>query len=120
MTRQELERWLCGPEERLPTPTAIAALLGVPLAQIADTTLLRTAARLRGLCFTIAVLRDVFPDDRDVHDWLRRSRAELGGRAALDLIRAGRMAVVDELAVHEWHRSSTGAVRAGTAEWASA
>ena len=104
MKKRELEHWLCGPDERVPAPTEIADLLGVALATIADTTLLRTAERLHAVRFIVAVLRDVFPNDSDVRSWLHVRRAQLNGRRALDLILAGRMALVEELAVHEWHR----------------
>ena len=106
MNKEELELWLCGPDAPVPTPAAIAALLGVPLEAIADTTLLRVADRRRALRFTLAVLRDVFPDDAEVRAWLRTPRAECGGRSALELLRAGRLRVVEDLAVREWHRPS--------------
>ena len=104
MNKQELELWLCGPDAPILTPTQIAAILGVSLEAIGDTTLLRAADRLRTVRFTLAVLRDVFPDDAEVRAWLRTSRAECGGRSALELLVAGRMRVVEDLAVREWHR----------------
>ena len=103
MDKRELQSWLCGPDARVPSPAEIARLLGVRLETIADTTLLRTSTRLRALWFTIAVLRDVFTDDVDVHRWLRRRRAELGERSALDLLIAGRTEEVEALAMREWH-----------------
>ena len=104
MSKQELEMWLCGPDAPILTPAAIAAILGVSLDAIGDTTLLRTADRLRAVRFTLAVLRDVFTDDRDVRSWLRTPHAEFGGRSALELLFAGRMRAVEDLAVREWHR----------------
>ena len=104
MTRQELETWLCGGSTPVLTPAEIASVLGVPLHSIADTALLRVADRLAGLRFTIAVLRDVFAADDEVRRWLRAPRAELDGRCALDLLRAGRGRTVEELALREWHR----------------
>lgn len=109
MTRQELETWLCGGGTPALTPAEIASVLGVPLHSIADTALLRVADRLGGLRFTIAVLRDVFADDPGVRRWLRTPRAELDGRCALDLLRAGRARAVEELAVREWHRPGAAA-----------
>ncbi len=104
MNKQELERWLCGPDAPILTPAEIAASLGVSLDAIGDTTLLRTADRLRALRFTLAVLRDVFPDDEDVRFWLRTPRAEFGGLCGLELLLAGRMRAVEDLATREWHR----------------
>ena len=106
MTRQELERWLCGDEAPLPTPAEIAAVLGVALDAVADTPLLRVSNRLARVRFTIAVLRDVFADDQGVRWWLRLPRAEWCGRSALDLLLRGQTQPVEELALHEWHRPS--------------
>ena len=108
MKKRELEMWLCGPDAPILTPAEIADLLGVSLEAIGDTTLLRVMDRLRGVRFTLAVLRDVFTDDADVRRWLRMPRAEFGGRCALELLLAGRMRAVEDLAVREWHRPSIG------------
>src|SRR5687768_673492 len=104
MNRQELETWLCGPDAPTPSPAEIAAVLGLPLDTIADTTLLRSGHRLRALCFTLAVLRDVYPDDCDIRLWLLAPRGELGEKCALDLLREGRTDRLEELAVREWHQ----------------
>ena len=101
MTKHELEMWLCGPDASAPTPAEIAATLGVPLDAIGDTTLLRVADRLRAVRFTLAVLRDVFPDDADVRRWLRTPRAEFGERSGLELLLAGRMRMFEDLVVCE-------------------
>lgn len=112
MTRQELERWLCGDATTVMTPAEIAGVLGVALEEIADTVLLRVANRLSRVRFTIAVLRDVFADDEEVRRWLRRPRAELQGRSGLDQLLAGRTQAVEELAVREWHRPAATAAGA--------
>jgi hypothetical protein len=112
MTRQELERWLCGPGTPIPTPAEIAGLLGVPHAAIADTVLLRVASRLARLRFTLAVLRDVFADDDGVRWWLRTPRPELHGRSGLELLLAGQTLPIEELAVREWHRPAGSAAGA--------
>ena len=104
MNKHELEIWLCGPDAPALTPAEIAAVLGLPVEAIADTTLLRVADRRRALQFTLAVLRDVFPDDEDVRRWLRTPRAEFGGLCGLELLFAGRLRAVEDLAVREWHR----------------
>jgi len=104
MSRDELESWLCGPDVRIPTHAELAAQVGLPLSSIADTTLLRTDRRLRCLRFVLAVLRDACADDEIVRHWLREPRDEFGGVTALDALRAGRVAAVEELAVQQWHR----------------
>ena len=104
MNKRKLELWLCGPDAPIPTPAEIASLLGVSLDAIGDTTLLRAADRLRAVRFTLAVLRDVFPDDDEVRSWLRTSRSEFGELCGLELLLAGRMRAVEDLAVREWHR----------------
>jgi hypothetical protein len=118
MTRQELERWLCGSGALLPTPAEIAAVLGVAFETIEDTPLLRVANRLSRVRFTIAVLRDVFADDQGVRWWLRLPRAEWRGRSALDLLLRGQTQPVEELALREWHWPS--GVVAGSADLGSA
>ena len=107
LSRRELERWLCGPDVPPLSPAEIAWILGVPLAKIGDTTVLRAAERLRGMRFTLAVLRDVFKRDDEVTTWLHTPRRELGLASAFDLLLAGLTASVEELAVREWHRRST-------------
>ena len=116
MTRQELERWLCGGDAPLLTPAEIAAVLGVAFDAVADTPLLRVSNRLARVRFTIAVLRDVFADDLGVRWWLRLPRAEWRGRSALELLLRGQTQPVEELALREWHRPS--GVGAGTTDLA--
>ena len=102
MTRDELELWLCGPGARIPTHAELAAQIGLPLSSIGDTTLLRTARRLRCLRLVLAVLRDVYADDEMVRHWLRESRVELDGASALQALLIGRVGAVEELAVRQW------------------
>ena len=102
MNRQQLETWLCDGAAD-PSPTEIARLIGMPYDEIGDSTLLRVADRLLGVRFTVAVLRDVFTDDRGVDLWLRAPRPELGGLSALHLLLAGEVPPVEELAVREWN-----------------
>ncbi len=102
MQKRELESWLCGQDASFLSPARIASLLGVAPAVIDDTTLLRTAARRRAVQFTLAVLCDAFADDVDVRGWLQSSRADLGGRAPIDLLFAGQSHRVEELAMRAW------------------
>ena len=103
MERDDLERWLCGPDVPLVAPSAVAAALGLPIDQVADTTLLRMASRVRALRLTLAVLRDVFVHDDDVADWLEAEHEWLDHVAPVDAILAGREAEVVELAVSTWN-----------------
>jgi len=105
MERHELEQWLCGPDSTPPSPAAIAEALGLPFDALADTTLLRTLARVRSLRFTLAVLHDVFPADRDVCRWLETPRKELGGVSARTALVAGKATLVEGLAVRAWNGS---------------
>lgn len=106
MDRQQLETWLCDGATD-PSPTEIAELIGIPYDEIGDSTLLRVADRLLGVRFTIAVIRDVFTDDRGVDLWLRAPRPELGGLSALDLLLAGDLPPVEALAVREWNDAAS-------------
>ena len=111
MDKKELERWLC-PTDVLPlAPTAIATALGLPVEAIADTTLLRVATRVLSLRFTLALLRDAFAADVDVWSWLDTPHEELAGASPREMLLAGRVDVVEDLAVHAWHES-TGAIAA--------
>ena len=103
MERDELERWLCGPDVPPAPPCVIATALGLPTAELSDTTLLRTARRVRALRLTLAVLRDAFPDDADVREWLEAGHDALAGLAPLDAILAGRENAVADLAIAAWN-----------------
>lgn len=102
MDRDELERWLCGPETQPPLPTALADALGLPAAELADTTLLRVARRVQSLRLTLAVLRDAFPCDVDVWRWLETTRLELAGKSPREALVRGTFAV-EALAIRTWN-----------------
>ena len=104
MEKREVEQWLCAPGTSVPSPATVAGLLGLPVAQAADTTLLRTVTHVQSLRFTLALLRDRFADDCDVHLWLDESRCELDGMSPREALLAGRCAAVEELAMDEWQR----------------
>lgn len=103
MDRGELERWLCGPDAPLHTPLAVAAALGLPGLAVADTTLLRTAPRVRALRFILAVLHDAFADDDDMERWLAEPNADCDGAAPREMLRAGRTDIVEALVVKTWN-----------------
>ena len=117
MTRQELEMWLCGPDAPVLAPAEIAAALGLSMLDVGDSTFLRAADRLRGLCFTVAVLRDLFPTDADVRAWMHRPHLELNGRRPIDVVRAGGVRAVGELASEHWRRPADAYSHAGAQEW---
>lgn len=112
MTRQELEAWLGGDRSALSTAGEIAEVLGVTLDAIGDPSPLRAARRLAGARFTVAVLRDVFGDDRGVRRWMRAPRPELDGLAPLDLLWAGEVPAIETLAMREWHWALVAVARA--------
>jgi len=104
MDRREVQRWLCEPGAPVPSPATVAGLLGLPVDEIADTTLLRTATRVESLRFTLALLKDRFASDCDLHIWLDSPRCELAGQSPREALLAGRCAAVEELAMEEWQR----------------
>ena len=102
MDRDALERWLCDQGTVPPPPSAVASALGLPANELADTTLLRVADRVRSLRLTLAVLRDAFPADVDVWRWLETARTELGGKTPREAL--GRnVGAVETLAVQAWN-----------------
>ena len=105
MERNDLERWLCGPDVPPAPPCVIATALGLPASTLSDTTLLRTAPRVRSLRLMLAVLRDAFADDADVADFLETSHDALDGLAPRQAIMAGREAEVVDLSVAAWNES---------------
>lgn len=53
--------------------------------------------------FILAVLRDIYSDERDVKRWLNTPHNEFGGRAAVDLLSAGRAREVESVLVEHWN-----------------
>jgi hypothetical protein len=105
MERNELEQWLCGPDAPPSSPAAIARTLGLPSPVLTDTTFVRAAPRVRSLRLTLAVLRDVFADDRDMRCWLERPRPELDGSSPTHALLAGRCELVEALAIETWNEA---------------
>lgn len=105
MERHELECWLCDRSALPPTPAVIAEALGLPADELADTTLLRTATRLRSLRFTLAVLHDAFAADMDLWRWLEAPRDELDGLTPRSALMVGRENAVELLAVQAWNET---------------
>jgi len=103
MDKTLLEQWLCGAEAIPPAPLAIAFALGLPVGEVADTTLLRTVPRVRSLRFVLAVLHDLFPADIDVQIWLDAPRSELRGASARQALIAGQVPLVEQLVVTAWN-----------------
>jgi hypothetical protein len=107
MDRRMLEQWLCGDHAPPPPPAMVAAALGLPVGKMADTTFLRTAARVRSMRFTLAVLHDVFPVDAEVLSWLEEPRSDLGGLSAREALLHGRIELVEQLAIRTWNECTT-------------
>lgn len=53
--------------------------------------------------FVLAVLRDMYEHETDVERWLHTPQSELGGRAPIDLLSAGRTADVEFVLVKQWN-----------------
>lgn len=53
--------------------------------------------------FVLAVLRDIYEQEVDVKRWLNTPHNELGGRSAVDLLSAGRIAEVESVLVQQWN-----------------
>ena len=53
--------------------------------------------------FVLAVLRDIYADEAGVKRWLNTPQNELGGRTAVDLLSAGRIAEVESVLVAHWN-----------------
>ena len=77
----ELERWLCGPRSPALSLDDLASVFGLWFDSPADAAADRLLRRLR---FTIAVLRDAFPDDAEARRWVRSPIPGLGARRPLD------------------------------------
>jgi hypothetical protein len=112
VNKSELEAWLCGSDLTRPTPLAIAAGLGVSTERFAsalgvDVGALATpsddlVARLRPYRLTLAVLRDVYPDDDGVWLWLRTPQHELQHARPIDLLLTGACMDVEKIVVDAW------------------
>lgn len=97
----DLERWLCDPAGPAPSLDDLASAFGVSF----DTPTSSNAGALpRRLRFTLAVLRDAFPNDGAVRRWLRMPVAERDGERPLDLLLGGHIDQLEELAIREWNR----------------
>lgn len=53
--------------------------------------------------FVLAVLRDIYSTEADVKRWLNTPHNDLGGRSAVDLLSAGRVAEVESILVEHWN-----------------
>lgn len=53
--------------------------------------------------FVLAVLRDIYDHETDIKRWLNTPLNELGGRSAIDLLSAGRIAEVESVLVDQWN-----------------
>ena len=101
LTAAELEQWLGVPRRAVPTWQDLASALGPSIDVVAGAVSAPLARRLR---FTLAVLRDVFPDDVGVRVWLFTPHPGHGDERPLDLLHSGRIDLLEGLAVGEWNR----------------
>jgi hypothetical protein len=96
---EQLERWLCDPTAPVPTLDDLTSVFGLSFDTPTD---IRAGALPHRLRFTLAVLRDTFPDDGAARRWLRAPAVALGGRRPLDLLLAGEIERLEALAVGAW------------------
>ena len=104
MNRHELEQWLGERESRSVELNELAEVLHVIMEASPRAVAFKDAEQLRELRFAIAVLRDVFPRDDDVRNWLLAPLRGIGGGAPADFLAAGRVREFADLAVDEWNR----------------
>jgi len=64
------------------------------------------AVRRRSMHFVLAVLRDMYADDREIREWLAQTRPELGDACAADLLLRGKVEAVEACVVREWNESA--------------
>jgi hypothetical protein len=95
----QLERWLCDPIAPVPSLDDLTSVFGLSFDAPTD---IRVGALPHRLRFTLAVLRDTFPDDGAARRWLRAPSTLLGGRRPLDLLLAGEIDRLEALAVGAW------------------
>src|SRR5437763_17107945 len=102
MNRKQLEQWLGERESRSVALDEIADVLHVVVDASRRSVSFANANELSELRFAIAVLRDVFPCDREVRAWL--TTPAIGGDTPADLLAAGNVSEFADLAIEEWNR----------------
>lgn len=110
MNRCDLEQWLGAVESKGLRFDEVAGLLHLVLDASREPVAIADADELRTLQFAFAVLRDVFATDADVRQWLATPSRALDGETPAELLSAGRVQELADLAVTEWNRPR-GAVR---------
>jgi hypothetical protein len=104
ITREQLEEWLGEADSGAVAWGEILDILHVVLEASRRALAIADTQDLRDLRFAVAVLRDVFPTDARVRDWLNQPSADLHGVAPADLVSAGRFSDFADLAIAEWNR----------------
>src|SRR5215469_1602973 len=107
MDRKQLAQWLGEADAESVALSEIAELLHLVLDASRRSLALASTQELREVRFALAVLRDVFPHDDDVRDWLIAPAAELCGETPADLLSMGRIREFVDCAVTEWNRPGT-------------
>jgi hypothetical protein len=107
MNRQDLEQWLGAVDSSGLEFDEVAEVLQLLLGASRRSLAIAGAEELGTLRFALAVLRDVFATDADVRDWLTRPSALLDGRSPADLLSAGRIDELADLAVGAWNQPPT-------------
>ena len=94
-------RWLFRDAAYVPTLDDMASVFGLSFEAPGPDD--ASAVSPRRLALTLAVLRDVFPDDVAARRWLRSADEERGGVRPLDLLLDGRVEELEALVVRQWN-----------------
>ena len=104
MNKKELEQWLGELHSRSVALTEIAEVLHVVLDASRRPLAIAGLEEIRELRFALAVLRDAFPSDDDVRNWLTTPSPEVRDAMPADLLTADRIGEFVDLAVAEWNK----------------
>jgi hypothetical protein len=97
MREARLRAWLL-PSQPAVTEAELRAMLGLSASDLA-------VESRDAITFSLAILRDIYPDDGDVRRWLAAPRHGFGGTTAIELFRRGLHATVTAALVNAWHQS---------------
>jgi hypothetical protein len=104
---RRLRAWLAPSPEDFISDSDLRLVLGIDPEAISP-------SDRESMLFALALLRDVYADDRDVERWLLQPRPEFGGATAANLLRGGEVHVIETLLVREWNNANRRDVRRRT------
>ena len=103
MSEEQLRAWLEAPRGQRAFDRDVEQLLAGDVDTIPDVT-------RRALCFTIALLRDIYSDDREIREWLLQPEL-IGSETPMEMLRAGRIREVETSLVRRWNQGGRVAPR---------